>query len=223
MAKNMINQKRIFLESEGNNWFSRNNLNINNDLNIKNDMILKIISRNKISKESVLEIGCANGYRLNEIKKKFKSEVFGIDPSLEAIKHGKKKFPEVKLKIGTAEKLKFEDDKFDLIIFGFCLYLCDREDLIKIVDETNRVLKNKGHIIIYDFYSKSPYYNNYIHKEGIKSYKMDYSKIFLWNPFYKLKEKKIFEFNRKFKDKKDNKLAVFLINKSIVNAYPKYR
>ena len=54
-----------------------------------------------------------------------------------------KKFPDVKLKIGTAEKLKFEDDKFDLIIFGFCLYLCDREDLIKIVDETNRVLKKQ--------------------------------------------------------------------------------
>ena len=47
----MMKQKKNFLESEGNKWFARNNLNINDDSNIKKDTILRIMSKSKISKK----------------------------------------------------------------------------------------------------------------------------------------------------------------------------
>ena len=73
---------------------------------------------------------------------------------------------------------------FDIIVYGFCLYLCDRNDLFKIASEGNRVLRKNGFIIIYDFYSESYSQNAYHHLNGIFSYKMDYSKLFCWHPAY---------------------------------------
>ena len=48
------------------------------------------------------------------------------------------------IKIGTAEKLPFEENYFDILIFGFCLYLTDSEDLFKISSEAYRVTKKVG-------------------------------------------------------------------------------
>ena len=209
-----MSQKKIFLKSEGDKWFLRNKSNIDLKTSLKKDAILNFLDKKKISFKSVLEIGCSNGYRL-ELLKQVKENLllYGIDPSEAAIQDGKKKYNKLNLKVGTADKLEFSEEKFDLIIFGFCLYLCNRKDLIKIVYETNRDLKKKGLIVIYDFYSSFPLSNKYLHCSGVKSYKMDYSKIFLWNPEYKLIEKKIFEYKDKKKKSNNDKLALFFIKK----------
>ena len=54
----------------------------------------------------------------------------------------------------------FPDNFFDMIILGFCLYLCDRNKLFKIASEVDRVLKENSYLVIIDFYPGSFYYKN---------------------------------------------------------------
>jgi len=183
---NMTEQKNIFSASEGDQWFNRN-LNSNNANADKNDHIdktIEILKSIEFFPKKVLEIGCSSGKRLNQIKKAFIADCWGIDPSSQAIEAGKKKYLEISLNVGTADSLPYVDNSFDTIIFGCCLYLCDRKDLFKIAYEADRCLKNEGTLIVKDFYPTFPYKNKYLHFEGIYSYKMDYSKMFSWNPSY---------------------------------------
>ena len=79
--------------------------------------------------------------------------------------NGENKFKNISLDVGTADKLNFENGSLNLIIYGFT-YLCDRDDLFKIIYELT-ISKNNGMIII-RFYSKHPYFNDYKYKEHKK-------------------------------------------------------
>ena len=186
----MTNQKGIFKKGEGDNWYTRNTKAL--DSQNQEDVIVKALREIEITPKSVLEIGCANGKRLDEIHRAFDSECHGIEPSQIAVDKGNEEFSGIKLKQGTAESLDYTDEKFDVIIFGFCLYLCDRADLFKIANEADRCLNKNGHIVILDFLPNFPFKNEYSHLEGLYSYKMDYSKLFTWNPFYSEIYKNIF-------------------------------
>ena len=148
-------------------------------------------------KMKVLEIGCSDGSSLDYYRKKKLVESYGIDPSKEAINSGKGMYPNINLSVGTADNLNFPDEYFDLVIFGFCLYLVDRTLLSKVVYEADRVLKNGGYFGITDFDSKIPKKRLYKHCEGVYSYKYDYSQLFLSFPQYSSIEK----FNLEFEDK----------------------
>jgi ubiquinone/menaquinone biosynthesis C-methylase UbiE len=176
-------QKEIFLESEGDNWFFRNKKALDTapeHMDYLLQEILSIVPAGNNNRE-VLEIGCGNGKRLKALKQNGFG-VTGLDPSKAAIEEAGSNG--VNAYVGTADKLPFKDNEFDILVFGFCLYLCDREDLFMIAAEANRVLKNDGYIFIRDFYTKNEYANDYHHLEGIKSYKMNYSRLFEWHPNY---------------------------------------
>ena len=128
--KNKKSQKNIFLENEGDNWFERNK-NISKK---EDDEIVKIIDYLELKYNSLLEIGCSTGYRLNLLKSDNK-DLYGIDPSAKAIEYGLKNYKNLKLSQGTADSLNFESDKFEIVVFGFCLYLTDNEDLFDIANE----------------------------------------------------------------------------------------
>lgn len=178
-------QKEVFLDSEGDNWYHRNKeFNYKNEG--KNDLLLgEITSFVPLQNHplQVLEIGCGNGWRL-KVLQELGYQVSGIDPSHAAIEDAKKLGLEVF--VSTADELPFKEKQFDVVVFGFCLYLCDREDLFKISSEANRVLKKQGYIFILDFYAKNEITNDYHHAPGLKSYKMDYKKLFDWHPDYTL-------------------------------------
>jgi ubiquinone/menaquinone biosynthesis C-methylase UbiE len=210
------NQKDEFLKNEGNEWFARNR----NSLNKSDDYVIDIIIQRQLKPKNVLEIGCSNGWRLNIIQKLLNSECYGIDPSNQAIIDGRQKNPLLNLEQGTADLIPFNDKKFDLIIFGFCLYLCDRRDLFKIVYETDRFLNEKGYLIIYDFEPSFPYKNHYQHKDGLFSYKMNYSNLFLSNPSYFLIVKNILT-HQEYDNIEDpnERISVTLMMKSMENDY----
>ena len=177
-----LSQKKIFLNKEGNAYFLRNRDLIRN---FKKDLLTKIVEKKLVNsnRKNILEIGCGDAGRLNYLKTKFyNNSYFGLDPSAFAIKFGKKINSKLKLKIGEASELKFEDNKFDIVIFGFCLYLCDDDDLFKISSECYRVLRENGIIIIQDFITSKLIYKDYHHAQNIKSRKMDYIKMFNWHP-----------------------------------------
>lgn len=96
---------------------------------------------------------------MNRLRKMFKCECIGVEPSRAAIEDGGKKFPNIKFINSTADSLPFKDGYFDHIIIGFCLYLCDRDDLFKISYEIGRVLDNNGWIYLLDFLPPFPYAN----------------------------------------------------------------
>lgn len=178
-----MNQKNIFLSGEGNMWYQRNKSAYTPE-RYKDDLILTALEQMSIQPSRVLEIGCANGWRLAELYNRYGCEAYGIDPSEEAIMDGKTQYPSINLSVGTADELP-EIEPVDLIIFGFCLYLCDPKDLFKIAMESDQLLSNQGHIAIFDFHPPTGHYRNkYSHKEDVYSYKMDYSTIFSWHPAY---------------------------------------
>lgn len=79
-------QKEIFVKSEGTNFYRRNKKN--HDIYRKTTDKYKILNCMDIlnlKPERVLEIGCSDGWRLKNLKKKYNAKCFGLDPSFIAL------------------------------------------------------------------------------------------------------------------------------------------
>lgn len=215
-----MDQKNVFMDSEGDRWFERNAKALHQKTP-DNDKIVALLKRMDARPQNVLEIGCSNGWRLALIEETFHSKCFGVEPSQSAINEGKTSHPTLSLTQGTADTLPYEKAQFDAVICGFCLYLCDRSDLFKIASEIDRVLDEKGLLIIYDFYSSIPYRNRYTHSAlDIYSYKMDYEKMFTWSPTYRVVEKKIFDHSGTTPNcNPDEAVSVVILQKTSESAY----
>ena len=136
----MSNQKRIFLQNEGNNWFQRNKETLEN---AENFIDMDLLSRYIKDGMNVLEIGCSNGQKLNYLREKIggnKINLFGVDPSEESISSGKVKFKDIQLIVGTSDQLEYVDNFFDIVVLGFCMYLFDRSLLFKSIAEIDNRL-----------------------------------------------------------------------------------
>ena len=96
------------------------------------DEIIDLIKNNNLKAKKILEIGCANGYKLNQYSKLLKSKKsYGIDLSKKAIFEGKKKYKNLKLLNFSSLEINKIKINFDLIICGFFLYKLDRELIFK--------------------------------------------------------------------------------------------
>lgn len=183
-----MKQKEIFLTGEGDAWFTRNADALGKQRLPGSDPLLVELLGLKEHLAAVpgggkvLEVGCGSGVRLAWLQQHMGLECHGIEPSDMAVSQANR--AGVHAQIGTADQLPFPDKSFDAVIFGFCLYLCDRDDLFKIAAEADRVLNDPGWLLIKDFYSPTPLAKAYHHKAGVYSYKMDYKTLFTWNPDY---------------------------------------
>lgn len=217
-----MSQKQVFLSSEGDQWYLRNRARlISADPKAADDQVLAGIRALNLQPRCILEVGCSNGWRLEALRNAYGARCYGIDPSAEGIKEGKALFRDVSLGQGTADSLPFNEDMFDLLIFGFCLYLCDRKDLFKIAHEADRVLKDKGHIVILDFHPAFPYHNEYKHLPGISSYKMNYANLFSSNPAYTVASQLILNHvGTADISVPDERMSVSILYKNTQYAYP---
>jgi len=178
----MGKQDKIFFECEGNNWFTRNKESLKPD----GDLPIFLMEIYNIKPRCVLEVGASNGYRLAEIYKKFKAEVYAVDPSQNAIKDGEKEFPFIIFQRATMETMQYERHFFDLIIVNSVFHWIDRETLLSSIANLDSVLKWGGYLIIGDFQLPYPIKRKYHHlEEKVFTYKLDYKKIFLSTGFYK--------------------------------------
>jgi ubiquinone/menaquinone biosynthesis C-methylase UbiE len=171
-----MKQKDIFLAGEGDAWHARNRTNIG-----LRDPVSDAIEGLALEPKRVLEVGCGTGWRLKRLAHRYRCTVAGIDPSPMALEDTWS----MDTTTGTADSLPFPDGAFDMVIFGFCLYLVDREDLFKVVAESDRVLHDGGYIIIHDF--KAPmktFARAYEHCSGVLSYHMDHPALWLAHPMY---------------------------------------
>lgn len=214
----MSKQKQIFLEGEGDAWFVRNKSGVDKR-SMESDPLFSILRRimpgrkeQAVTPWRVLEIGCSNGNRLKNIARYFGASVHGLEPSAEAVAEARLHGLDVKR--GTADQLPFDDDSFDLVIFGFCLYLCDMDELFKIAAEAHRVLKNTSWLLINDFFARGLVQRDYVHKAGIKSTKMDYAGMFAWHPQYEIFHHELLDHARyDFVDDAREWMAITLIRK----------
>ncbi len=176
-------QRSAFLEGEGDAWFHRNLSTVSTSLADGKDPVMRIIeSIRDPAPQAVLEVGCGSGHRAAAIAALTGAEVSGLDPSGQAVEHARSLG--VVAQVGTADALPFATAQFDVVLFGFCLYLCDREDLFRIAAEADRVLKSSGWVIIHDFFSPRLVRRPYHHRPGLWSFKMDYRTLFDWHPLY---------------------------------------
>ena len=127
-----MKQKEIFLGGEADALFERNHQALQTRVFDLSDPVIESVSN--ISRQTeyagglkVLEIGCGEANRLAYFAKHLGADVYGLEPSSKAVELARKKG--VHAEHGSADTLPFDSGSFDVVIFGVCLYLCDREDL----------------------------------------------------------------------------------------------
>lgn len=182
-----MKQRDVFLETEGDAWFARNTGRPDARYEPASDRLLAeiaaLVKRDPCAGPArVLEIGCGNGQRLAWLRDNLQCECSGIEPSQRATAAALSRGLDVRQ--ATADRLPYADGSFDVVLYGFCLYLCDREDLFRIASEGDRVLRDPGWLLIHDFYDRKPSRRAYHHRPGLFSHKMDYTSLFSWHPAY---------------------------------------
>jgi ubiquinone/menaquinone biosynthesis C-methylase UbiE len=215
-----MNQRNVFLSSEGDNWYIRNNKKgFAKSPEIR--FLLNYLKAQPIQK--LLEVGCSSGKKTRILARKLHAEGYGIDPSKLAIKKARtsncrtfRKFfglQQPNFSVGTADKLMFGTKFFDFIYFGFCLYLVDRNLISSSLSEANRCLKPGGFIAIKDFDYGSIHVNKYKHKKSIKSFKEDYTEYFM-KLGYKLVSKESYVSQKiGFEIDPDERISIWLLHK----------
>ena len=112
-------------------------------------------------KSSVLDVGCAKGFMLYDLKKIIPGiKVSGIDISRYAVQNSKIEVSRF-LKVANAKKLPFPDKSFDVVVSINTIHNLNKRDCAKSLKEIMRVTKK------YAFITVDAYRNN---KEKKKMY-----------------------------------------------------
>lgn len=182
-------QRDAFLSGEGDAYDRRNR-----SAQPPSPELIRAITGRLPDGGELLEVGCGDGRLLRALGAHLGSSwrLSGLDPSRSAIDHLLQREPGVDARVGSADAIPF-DGRFDAVLLGFFLYVVDRHLLFRVASEVDRVLAAGGergpsHLFILDFDPPEPVHNEYRHRPGLKSWKMDYSRLFLANPDYRLRE-----------------------------------
>ena len=112
-------------------------------------VIPTIVENYKIgSSSTVLDVGCAKGFFLYDLKLAFPGiNITGVDLSEYAIANS---IPEIKpyLQVGNATKLPFENNYFDFVISINTIHNLNREDCAVALQEIERVTKVNSFITV---------------------------------------------------------------------------
>jgi SAM-dependent methyltransferase len=175
----MSSQSEIFLEDEGDKWFERNK-----DKPVNSDVASALCQLASFGYKPghIVEVGCGYGRYLSMMQDAYGCRCTGIEPSKKAVEYGREKYPEIDFVCDGANYLSMIS--CDILVFGFCLYLADRDHLTDIVCMADQALKDDGYLIIHDFDPPHPQVVPYHHRKGVWSYKMDYPKLWAANPAY---------------------------------------
>lgn len=177
-----VKQDEVWFCGEGDAWFNRNRKRLGKNP----DIILTPLELYKIKPKRVVEIGCSNGHRLARLHEKYGCEVIGIEPSIEAIKNGQKKWPFIHFIRGMGEDFKL-NLKADLVIINFVFHWVSRDRLLRFVANTDNILKSGGYLLIGDFGNENYIRRAYHHLPGknLFTYKQAYQDMFIASGTYK--------------------------------------
>ncbi|MNR75304.1 hypothetical protein D3C72_59340 [compost metagenome] len=178
----MSNQDRYFYEKEGDAWFERNKGVLAKGGKIEQTAALLNLLDDPTTLTRVLDLGCANGWRLHELQKQFgvgSARCVGVDASAEAIQDGLRRYPDLELMRGVLADVPLKE-VFDLVIVNFVLHWVDRTSIARSVSEVDRLVQDDGLLILGDFLPDFPQRRPYHHAKDapIFTYKQDYAAIF---------------------------------------------
>lgn len=215
-------QDEIFREGEADRWYARNRINLDSQgtfgqqLSHDVKLLIGLLEPFSDSIHRVLEIGCCSGNKLQTLCQALSASGEGIEPSRLAVADGNERMKgtPARLVCGTAEKLPFEASSFDLVYFGFCLYLLDRSTLLQALAEADRVLRKGGFLAMTDFDPGVMHKRPYTHREGVFSYKQDYSRFYTEGRLYYLVSKSTFSHQQAYFDPvTDERVSLSLLYK----------
>jgi len=222
--ENNKNLKIIKAKGEVDKFYLRN---IKNHKNNSDDQRLSnILKLNLVKGNTILEIGCSNGKRLDQYRRCFGShKVIGIDLSKMAINEGKKLYKKIIFKNISSLEINKIKIKFDVIICGFFLYLLDREEVFNQFNLIYKNLKPNGHLIIEDFDPLFNHVNKSIHNKRLLSFKMNYSPFLegsgLFKMICKIRNDEQYKSNKNVKKYKSNDSSISLYKKiDFIEVYP---
>jgi SAM-dependent methyltransferase len=183
MRQAMGRQETRFRLGEGDAWYERNK-----DKAETTDPVIEAILPLE-GEEDIVEIGSGRGMRIATLAGHTTGSCIGIDPSSKAIAYSSHTYSPYNVWFYEGTALNFPPHDCDILIYGFCLYLCDPEDLSGIVAVGDSTLRDKGLLVIQDFDPDHTHRVAYHHRVGIFSFKMDWSQLWLANPAYTLVNK----------------------------------
>lgn len=132
----------------------------------------------RLRPKAVLDVGCGEGFTLNRFRKaNIGKDLIGVDTSQRAIELGRKQFPHLNLKEGSAYKLPFKDNTFDLVL---CLEVLEHlENPEKALEELCRVSKKYCIISV----PNEPWFRfaNFIRGKNLKRWGNDIEHINHWS------------------------------------------
>jgi SAM-dependent methyltransferase len=203
-----MNQNQVFKSGEADGWYQRNKDGLRGkdpavpQGSVDVGEICSVLAPFKNEISATLEIGCSSGLKLEAICNSLGSSGAGIEPSQLAVDDGNLRLrgTDICLSCGTSDRLPFEAASFDLVIFGFSLYLFDRANLMTALAEADRVLRAGGFLAITDFDPGTNQKRPYIHRAGVFTYKQDYAKTYVESGMYYLISKRSFSHRRPFFD-----------------------
>jgi len=152
----MKNQDQVYLDKEADDFYKRNQYDFDHLPDFKKELInnfSSILERKKIN--NILEIGCHIGDLLNHCVKTFNAKKgYGIEPSMEAVEEGKKRFSE---KCDLMRGVAAQDEIFkkvpvcDLVIVNDVFCWISRASILRSIANIDEHIGDNGYLIIRDF------------------------------------------------------------------------
>ena len=208
-----MNNKKLFQNGEADQFFMRNKDLYENKKNQAITSLSNWLSPFKNEIDNILEIGCGNGHGLNLLSESLEAKGHGIEPSTKAVEFISANYPKIDIVQGFADNIDY-DQEFDLIHLGFFLYLVDRDKYLRCIAEADRLLRFGGFLSIIDFETPLPYSNEYHHKKGIFSHKINNSNVFVASGLYSIVNKYHFSHGKfSFEKKIDERVSLTLLFK----------
>lgn len=100
-----------------------------------------------IKAKNILDVGTGEGGFIPVLLQTFPGAIItGIDPNTDSLKVARQKFPGIRFLEMEAEKLYFDDDRFDVVSISMALHHLPK--IKKALKEIKRVVKPGGYIII---------------------------------------------------------------------------
>ena len=151
------NYKDIYYQIEDYHWWNVS----------RRDIILKLLNPLISDGMKILDIGCSNGSLINKINFNKSLDIHGIDISSKAIGYSKNKGIQ-NTQVMNADKLKYKDKEFDIIIASDVLEHIENDN--KALLEWKRVLKDNGFAIIFVPAIMALWSHNDIYSEHFRRY-----------------------------------------------------
>lgn len=174
-----MSQQDVFAASEGDRWFERNGGAAADDEArwLERDVPLRLLSVCGLQAESVAELGCASGARLDALLRRgIARRAFGTDISAAAIAEGSRRYPD--LDLHQQPITQPVSGQYDLVIVNFVLHWLDRSLLAQAITAIDGAVRVGGHLLLGDFLPDAPTRVPYHHCEGLFTYKQDYPSCF---------------------------------------------